>query len=150
MIWGLSVGIALATFGVIIQAVMDHEANVAIIGQLPNTVGTIPMAIAYVSLIAIWDRKPLSEFKVRIRSIGQMALTNYLTQTIIGVLIFATIFDKGDLGRSGIALFIFCVWVLQIWWSKAWLTHFRFGPAEWIWRSVTYRSIQPLRRDKPL
>ncbi len=148
-IWGLSVGIALATFGVIIQGVMEYEPNVAIIGQLPNTVGTIPMAIAYVSLIAIWDRKPLSEFKVRIRSIGQMALTNYLTQTLFGVLLFATIFDKGDLGRSGIALFILCVWFLQILWSKSWLTHFRFGPAEWVWRSMTYRSIQPLRRDKP-
>jgi len=149
VIWGLSVGISLATFGVIIQGVMDYEPNVAIVGQLPNTAGTIPMAIAYISLIAIWDRKPLSEFKVRIRSIGQMALTNYLTQTIIGVLFFATVFDKGELGRSGVALFIFCVWVLQIWWSKSWLTHFRFGPAEWIWRSMTYRSIQPLRREKP-
>ena len=138
----------LATAGVIIQAIAGYDSNVAIVGQIPNTIATVPIALAYISLIAIWDRKPVSGFHLRIRSVGQMALTNYLTQTIIGVTIFATIFNKGDLNRSGIVVFILCGWGIQLAWSKPWLTHFKFGPAEWVWRCVTYRKIQPLRRAK--
>ncbi len=146
--WGLSIGVPLATAGVIIQAIAGYDSNVAIVGQIPNTIATVPIALAYISLIAIWDRKPVNGFHLRMRSVGQMALTNYLTQTIIGVTIFATIFNKGDLNRSGIVVFILCVWGIQLAWSKPWLTHFKFGPAEWIWRCVTYRTIQPLRRVK--
>ena len=146
--WGLSIGVPLATAGVIIQAIAGYDSNVAIVGQIPNTIATVPIALAYISLIAIWDRKPVSGFHLRIRSVGQMALTNYLTQTIIGVTVFATIFNKGDLNRSGIVVFILCVWGIQLAWSKPWLTHFKFGPAEWVWRCVTYRKIQPLRRAK--
>ena len=144
--WGFSLGIPLVIFGVIIQSIMDYDSNIAILGQLPNTAGTIPLAIGYISLIALWDRKPVSSFKVRIRSVGQMALTNYLSQTIIGVLLFSTVFDKGDVGRSGTFLFMICVWAVQIFWSKPWLSYFRFGPIEWAWRCMTYRKIQNLRR----
>lgn len=146
--WGFSIGVPLTVFGVIIQAAMDYDTDIAILGQLPNTASTIPIAIAYISLIALWDQKPVSEFKLRIRSVGQMALTNYLAQTVIGVLVFSTLFDKGDLGRSGIVVFMICVWIIQILWSKPWLTYFRFGPAEWAWRCSTYRRFQKLRRQE--
>ena len=93
--------------------------------------------------------RPDNGFKLRIRSVGQMALTNYLTQTIIGITVFATLFEKSDMSRSGVWLFIACVWALQILWSKAWLTRFRFGPIEWMWRCATYRSRQPFLRTLP-
>lgn len=41
-----------------------------------------------------------------------------------------------------LAAFVAAVWVLQLWWSTAWLERFRFGPAEWTWRCLTYRTIQ--------
>ena len=75
-----------------------------------------------------------------------MALTNYLTQSIIGVIVFSTIFEKGELGRGAVAVFIILVWVIQLIWSQAWLANFRFGPGEWIWRCVTYRTFQPIKR----
>ncbi|MCP4224553.1 MAG: DUF418 domain-containing protein, partial [Actinomycetia bacterium] len=52
-----------------------------------------------------------------------------------------------DLTRSMIAIFVVCVWALQLWWSEAWLDRYRFGPAEWLWRSATYLGWQPLRRE---
>ena len=54
-----------------------------------------------------------------------MALTNYITQTIIGITVFATLFEKSEMSRTGVWLFIVCVWAVQILWSKAWLTRFR-------------------------
>lgn len=50
--------------------------------------------------------------------------------------------------RSGILLFCLVVWILQLWWSQAWLNRFRFGPAEWLWRVATYRRGQRLRRAR--
>ena len=128
------------------QALADYDPEVAIIGQLPNTVATIPLALAFLAIISLWDRRPSTPIHDPVRSVGQMAFTNYLTQTVFGVVVLSAIFDKDDLGRGGVALFILCVWCIQLIWSKLWLAHFRFGPAEWVWRTMTYRKYQPLRR----
>jgi len=52
------------------------------------------------------------------------------------------IFDKRDLGRNQIILFVFFVWFLQLWWSKYWLDHFNYGPLELIWRKLTYSKTK--------
>ena len=75
-----------------------------------------------------------------------MALTNYLTQTILGIVILRRLFEPDDLNRAWVLLFVLAVWLLQIAWSQWWLSWFRFGPFEWAWRVATYRSLQPLRR----
>jgi uncharacterized protein len=142
-------GFPLTIFGILIQVAGDYDSDVAIIGQVPNTIGTVPIAIGYVAILTLLNMRPDNGFKLRIRSVGQMALTNYLTQTIIGITVFATLFEKSDMSRSGVWLFIICIWALQILWSKAWLTRFRFGPIEWMWRCATYRSRQPLLRTLP-
>ena len=140
-------GFPLTTFGILIQIAGDYDSDVAIIGQVPNTIATIPIAIGYVAIITLLNMRPDNRFKARIRSVGQMALTNYLTQTIIGITVFATLFEKSEMSRTGVWLFIVCVWAVQILWSKAWLTRFRFGPIEWVWRCATYRARQPLLRS---
>ena len=148
-IWGLGLGIPLATTGVIWQAAANYKTDIAIVGQLPNDAATMPMALAFISLITLWDKKPTTPLHTRIRSVGQMALTNYLTQTIIGVTVFSTIFERGELGRGAVAIFIILVWALQLIWSQAWLTNFRFGPSEWMGRCMTYRKLQPIKRQTP-
>ena len=140
-------GFPLTVFGIFIQVAGDYDSDVAIIGQVPNTIATIPIAIGYIAIITLLNMRPDNRFKLRIRSVGQMALTNYITQTIIGITVFATLFEKSEMSRTGVWLFILCVWAVQILWSKAWLTRFRFGPIEWIWRCATYRSRQPLLRS---
>jgi uncharacterized protein len=140
-------GLPLTIFGILIQVAGDYSSDVAIIGQVPNTIATLPIAIGYVAIISLLNMRDDNAFKLRIRSVGQMALTNYLTQTIIGITVFAVLFEKSDMSRTGVWLFIICVWALQILWSKAWLSRFRFGPIEWVWRCATYRSLQPIRRS---
>ncbi len=143
---GLGVGLPLAASGVLIQYLFDFGPEVAIIGEVPNTLATIPLSLAYLTLIIRWNQRSTSWLHRRIRAAGRMALTNYLTQTLIGFAVLRWALDGYDLTRTGIAAFIIAVWVVQLAWSAPWLARFRYGPAEWLWRSATYRAFQPLRR----
>ena len=143
---GLGVGLALAAAGVGWVAWSGFSREVAFIGQVPNTVGTIPAALGYMSLIILWNQRGNSWLKARLRAVGRMALTNYLSQTILGVLILTWLLGDLAIGRAGVLLFVVAVWGLQLWWSPVWLSRFQFGPAEWLWRVATYRRGQPLRR----
>ena len=144
---GLAVGLPLAAAGVVITAANDYSNEIAFIGQIPNTLATIPASLGYMSLIILWNNSDDSPLKRRIRAVGRMALTNYLAQTVLGVLILTILLADADyVNRSAVLLFIFAVWALQLWWSQAWMCRFLFGPAEWVWRVATYRRGQPLRR----
>ena len=77
-----------------------------------------------------------------------MALTNYLTHSLVcttifygyGLGLFATI------NRTGLMGIVLAISAVQLIVSPLWLARFRFGPAEWVWRSLTYWRLQPMRR----
>ena len=143
--WGLAVGLPLSAAGLAIVAASGFSPDWALAGAAPNTLATIPLSLAYLSLVALWNNRAESRLRGRVRATGRMALTNYLAQTVLGIIALRVVFDDIDLSRSQIALFILAVWAVQLWWSQAWLARFRFGPAEWLWRCATYRRWQPLR-----
>jgi len=84
------------------------------------------------------------------RPVGQMAFTNYLMQSLlcgsffygIGLGMF------GKLQRYELYFVVAAVWIIEIIWSHVWLRYFRFGPMEWVWRSLTYWKRQPMKREK--
>jgi uncharacterized protein len=84
------------------------------------------------------------------RPVGQMAFTNYLTQSLLCGLFFNGFgwAMYGKLERKEVYLFMAAVWVIQIIWSNIWLHYFRFGPMEWCWRSLTYWKRQPMRKGE--
>ena len=143
--WGLAVGLPLSSAGFAVVAASGFSGDWALAGAAPNTLATIPLTLAYLSLITLWNSRAESRLRGRVRAAGRMALTNYLAQTVIGIIVLRGLFDSADLTRSWLALFILAVWAVQLWWSQAWLSRFRFGPAEWLWRCATYRRWQPLR-----
>ena len=107
------------------------------------------LTFGYIALVLRIAQHPtLSRWLAPLRAVGEMSLTNYLTPSIIGTLLACRI----GLGLYGqicpamcmpIAVAIFAV---QIPLSNWWLRQFRFGPAEWLWRSATYLRMQPMRR----
>ena len=146
---GLAVGLPLAAAGVIITEINDYSREIAFIGQIPNTLGTIPSSLGYMSLIILWNNSADNWLKQRLSAVGRMALTNYLAQTVLGVVVLTILLGDVDfVNRSAVLVFVFAVWALQLWWSQAWLSRFLFGPAEWLWRVATYRGGQPLRRPR--
>jgi uncharacterized protein len=82
-----------------------------------------------------------------------MALTNYLTHSIVCTTLFYGYgFGAfGHVNRTGLAGIVLVIWIVQMLASPIWLERFRFGPAEWLWRSLTYWRSQPMvRRAEPL
>ena len=147
-VWGIGIGAAITAIAPVTYIASGWSAELAITGLIPIGVGLIPMALGYMALIILWSRSergPLLAF----RSAGRMALTNYLSQTILGLATFGWLFFDVDVTRTMILAWVLAVWALQLWWSKWWLARFRFGPVEWAWRCATYRSWQPLRRARP-
>ena len=115
----------------------------------PQHPGHHPAAMGYMSLIILWNNHANSWLKQRLRAVGRMAVTNYLTQTVLGVVTLTVLLSDVDfINRSAVLAFVLAVWALQLWWSQAWLNCYQFGPAEWLWRVATYRSLQPLRRTQ--
>ena len=143
--WGLGIGLPLSAGGFALMAGSGFDIDWAISGTIPNTLATVPICLGYLSLIALWNTAGGSTMRQRVRAAGRMALTNYLTQTAMGLLILGALFDDADLSRSTITVFVVTVWALQLWWSNAWMDRFSFGPVEWLWRCATYRRLQPLR-----
>ena len=144
---GLAVGLPLAAAGVVVTAAADYSREIAFVGQIPNTLGTIPASLGYMSIIILWSNGADSRLKRWLRNVGRMALTNYLAQTALGVLVLTMLLADVDfVNRSAVLVVVFAVWGLQLWWSQMWLGRFVYGPAEWLWRVATYRRGQPLRR----
>ena len=143
---GLGIGLPLSIAGVVIHSSNNWNADVALIGAVPNILATAPLAIGYMALITLWNQGRATWLHERVRAVGRMALTNYLTQTMLGLLVLDGIFEFGTLGRTQLLVFVLGVWTVQLAWSQPWLSPFCFGPVEWVWRVATYRRLQPIRR----
>ena len=104
------------------------------------------VALGHIALLCLaWKLGWLGSFQYRLMAVGRMAFTNYLTQTLIcGALFFGFGFGLfGALHRPALLAVTVAIWALQLWWSPWWLARFRFGPLEWLWRSLTYGRWQP-------
>ena len=117
-------------------------------GALFNYWGSLAVSLGYIGMVMLvclssWLDRLTRPFA----AVGRMALTNYLVQTLI----CTTIFYGHGLGLFGRVerqeqiLIVFAVWVFQVAVSPLWLRYFRFGPFEWLWRSLTYQKVHPMR-----
>lgn len=98
------------------------------------------LMLVYRSRLVPWLMKALS-------NVGQMAFTNYLMQSIICTWYFYGygLGNYNKLSFHQLYYVVGCVWLFQLIFSTIWLRSFRFGPFEWLWRSLTYWKFQPMR-----
>jgi uncharacterized protein len=107
------------------------------------------LAAIYVGLIVtLFKKEKHKKWLMNLYSVGRMGLTTYLMQALIGtLLLFSYGFGLlGEYGASVWALASLLGFSLQIIFSNWWLSRFRFGPVEWLWRSLTYFKVQPLKK----
>jgi uncharacterized protein len=144
---GLAIGLALAAVGISqlerVHFAMPQRALV----DVWNYVGAVFASIGYAAaLLLLIKHNVLAALRRRLAAVGQMALSNYLLQSIVTAIVFVGLGLAGRLDYAEQLLFVAAVWVVQLVIAPTWLAHFRFGPAEWMWRSLTYWRRQPLRR----
>jgi len=109
--------------------------------------GNLPASVGYVSLVILmlYSASPLNKVSV-LAPFGRMALTNYLTQSLVAsTFFFGYGFGNWGMSRVDQMLFVVVLAALQIVFSHVWLARFRYGPVEWLWRAITYWTIPPMR-----
>jgi uncharacterized protein len=150
LIYGFILGLA---GNVAFAAVAGKEAVfppslAGIAGVISYAFGVPALALFFIAAVAtMWQKEVWRRLLAFLAPVGRMALTNYLLQTVICVLIFYG-YGFGQFGRvgaSGATLIALAIFLFQVLLSALWLKYFSYGPMEWIWRQLTYRQRLNLR-----
>ena len=150
LIVGMGIGFSLVLYG--IKQNFDHNWSFEYsmyIGSQYNYIGSIFISFAYISLIMLVLRSGILKWcQGTLSMIGRTALSNYLLQTLICTTIFYGygFGIYGKIERWQMIPIVILVWLLQILLTRLWMRKHRFGPVEWIWRSLTYWKIQPIKK----
>ncbi|MCH2230618.1 MAG: DUF418 domain-containing protein [Crocinitomicaceae bacterium] len=108
-----------------------------------------------IALSIVWSVAYIYQSKIGkrilspLRHVGQMAFTNYISQSLLGLIIFSSLgfgfYEKGS--PSELVGIVILTYFVQIIFSKFWMQYFRFGPLEWLWRCISYLKIMPIKRS---
>lgn len=106
------------------------------------------MTIGYAALLILMI-KALSHSALlhRIAAAGRAAFSNYLGTSILMTFIFYGwgLGLYGQVDRAELYLFVPSAWIIMLLWSKPWLMRFRYGPLEWLWRSLARKELQSMK-----
>ena len=148
---GFALGLAINAF----ELSTALASQFSLISTLPYTQvtyhwGRLGMALGYIGLFGwLCHSDVATRFKAGLAAVGRMALTNYLLQSAICLVLFTGLgFGLvGTLQRAPLYLIVVLIWLAQICFSLWWLMRFQFGPAEWLWRYLTHGKAPAMRRN---
>ena len=143
---GLTIGIPLHIYGVSNMVRVNFDLIPTVFYWIPYQPARIAVCLAYVSILVMMVKAgALRWLTSSLGAVGQMALTNYIMHSVICTTFFCVLGYFGKLERHQIYYVVGSIWLFQMITSPIWLRHFRFGPMEWVWRSLTYWKRQPMR-----
>ncbi len=146
---GFGIGLPLVIYGIISNFASSWSLKYSMfLGSQFNYWGSLLVALGYIGLIMLISKYIVQKgTNTPLQAVGRLALSNYLLQTLICTFIFYGhgfgLFGQAE--RITQLFMVIGIWTLQLIISPIWLRYFRFGPAEWIWRSLTYWKFQPMR-----
>ena len=142
--------------------VIDHLQHAKVLGSDSYWVhaaapveeaGILALALAYLSaLVLLFHRSATWHRRLGyLAPVGRMALTNYLTHSVLYFVLFTGVGLGlyGEVGPASCVALAVIIFAAQMTFSGWWLARYRFGPAEWVWRTLTYRQRQPMRVRVP-
>ncbi len=118
--------------------------------QVANTVLCLPVALGYAAVLILAGRSVLGRVLLYpLACVGRMAFTNYLTQSLIMTAIFYGGRGShpphfGEVNDAGLLPCVLAIWAWQLVASTVWMSLFRYGPFEWVWRCLTYKRWMPI------
>ncbi|MBL4793135.1 DUF418 domain-containing protein [Citromicrobium bathyomarinum] len=151
-IWG-SIGVLVGLAGSLAIGLWTLERDLSFYATFMSFVGTstfvrLPFVIGLAALLALWGPKATGWLGSRVSAAGRMAFSNYLGTSILMLFVFHgfALGLYGELTRPQLYIVVVAIWIIMLAWSKAWLSVFRFGPLEWLWRCLTYGKLFAIRR----
>ena len=145
-------GVILAVLGLLEWREIIADPKVQATGGWAKVVASYPIFItlAYASALILLTTRGLGMVRRIFAPVGRMAFTNYLSQTLIMTTLFSMPWGPrlmGQVDYPGQWAIVAAIWALQLIWSPLWLSRFRMGPLEWLWRRLSYGRDLPLRRE---
>ena len=145
---GLTLGWTLSSYGLVHNFARNWSLDCQFIGSQYNYWGSILVSLGYLSLVMLICRSNLAGRLLQaVSAVGRTALSNYLLQTVLCTTLFYGhgfgLF--GSVERTVQVAIVLAVWTVQLIASSWWVKRFRYGPMEWVWRSLTYGQLQPIR-----
>jgi uncharacterized protein len=125
-------------------------ANLGAFGRTLSNLATVVLAMGYGALVLALVQLPVTGRVLKVFApLGRMAFSNYIMQSVIFGFIFFG-YGLGYFGRLGAAHALvigISVYAMQVLFCTWWLARFRFGPLEWLWRTLMYGAKQPMRKS---
>jgi len=151
LVAGGVVGVGVVVAGVAYIEANDWSAGAALYWRQFNYVGSLLVAGGYVGLVTLFVRwRGEGLVTGALAAVGRTAFTNYLLQTVAATTVFyghgLGLF--GSVSRVEAMGIVVAIWAVQVPLSVLWLRHFRFGPVEWVWRTLTYGEAQSMRLER--
>ena len=152
-LFGYGIGLPLASFAVWDDIGTGFDPVTVAFGGVLHAIARLPVALGHVAIVMMICKAGLLRWITRpLAAVGQTAFSCYILTSIICTTIFYGYgFSQfGRLERYQIYLIVLGVWLVLLVVSPLWLKRFKFGPLEWLWRSLTYMQRQPMSaRDVP-
>ena len=147
---GLVFGSILSVGGLLIMQhpIREISGSISAIAFWIFNLGSLVLTAGYFGIVVVLAGRPACHRVLKwLAPFGRMALTNYIMQSVILILLFHGYAGGlyGEVSRASQIFVVVAIVVFQIALSAWWLKRFRFGPLEWLWRSATYMSWQRLR-----
>ena len=139
---GFSVGLAV-NLGELRYSLSNDYSGLSTMAIFVPTyqLGRLGMGLGYLSVeMLVSQSEILPRLRRALAAVGRMALTNYLMHSFICMVVFtgAGLGLVGQLERWELYPVVVAIWLFQLWLSPRWLARYRYGPVEWLWRTLTY------------
>lgn len=124
-----------------------HGPAGRVLWALTDQIGVLGQTAMYVAIVVLlMQRATWRRLLMILAPVGRMPLTTYLSQSLICTSLFYGWGLAWSMpGKAATVGLGFAIFAVQIAISHLWLRYFRFGPAEWLWRTVVYLRPQPMR-----
>jgi uncharacterized protein len=144
--WGAYALLAAVTY------IQGFDQRCVFFGSIVASVPFRILGVVGYAALFIWLVRPESWLGQRLAAVGRAAFTNYLgTSILVTAIFYGWGFGQfAEWSRAQLYIVPPLVWVIMLAWSKPWLDRYRYGPLEWLWRSISRWQLQPMRKATPL
>lgn len=150
LLLGYGIGLSVNYYETMLILNSDFSIEAFHKAGITYAIGRIAVSFGHIGLVMIFCKLNIIGFlKNALAAVGRMALTNYIMHSVICAIIFTGVgFSMfGKLQRYELYYVVISIWIFQLIMSPIWLKYFRFGPLEWMWRSLTYKQMQPFKQS---